>query len=437
MTEIVSIGQSRHRLPAALRSRARSGRQSSAVRNVPSKKGKYIFSAGHGRPDPAWPAVIVLVLFTLIYGIYCIHTFSYTSVDFSPDEQNYITMAQRLLRDHIYSFWGNGPDAYVPPGYPLYLAGCLAVFGDAPLSFYHIRLFQCTLFAVTVLLSFLLGRSLTDSARVGLFAAAMVSFNGVFYGYLTRMLTEPVYLFFMMLFLVVFVQAVRRGKKLLHLLAGLLFAGTVFIRPMIIIVAPFLYLPLWIRGRKQIRREIMNTVFFGIGFLLPALPWWLRNLIVLHQFVLLATQTNPFFAGLVPDTFLSMFQDPGSFSGNLRLFFYCLKADFTGTLRWMTLDKYRIFFHSNIYYYHFPHLSVFVKEITLVSGFVGGLVALFSRKLRPFALVFWIYLLISFLFVPTERYALQYYPWLAVLGACFLCGIPAKLAKRKKTLHGS
>ena len=54
------------------------------------------------------------------------------------------------------------------------------------------------------------------------------------------------------------------------------------------------------------------------------LPWWIRNVVSLGQFVLLATQTNPLYAGLARDPEVLGLENPGSLFGNVLLLFQLL-----------------------------------------------------------------------------------------------------------------
>lgn len=72
-------------------------------------------------------------------------------------------MAQRLLTEGYYSYWGGAPDAYVSPGYPIFLTLCMAVFGTDLQGIDAIKFVQAFLSAGTVFLTFFLGWRLTKS----------------------------------------------------------------------------------------------------------------------------------------------------------------------------------------------------------------------------------------------------------------------------------
>jgi 4-amino-4-deoxy-L-arabinose transferase-like glycosyltransferase len=98
----------------------------------------------------------------------------------SFDEENYIATAERLLTEHVFSFWGDGPDAYVSPGYPMFLTVLFAVFGVGARGVCAVRIIQCLMTGATVFLTYRLGRTLTGRDGAGLIAAALVFLNGGF-----------------------------------------------------------------------------------------------------------------------------------------------------------------------------------------------------------------------------------------------------------------
>mgnify|MGYP002624541630 CR=1 FL=1 len=363
---------------------------------------------------------------------WALHISLHSTAGHSPDAQNYIAMAQRLVEEGVYSFWGNGPDAYVTPGYPLFLAGCMALFGTGEQGILAVRVLQCLLAAATVLLTYLLGRRVTGSGVVGLIAAALLTGNVPYYYYSQRVLTETLYFFTMVVFFLAFVAAREKGGWARHLVAGMLLAVSVLVRPQLVILVPFLYLPhLWKHRRDWKAAWIPLLCFLG-GFVAVCLPWWVRNLVTLHRFVPLATQTNPIFAGLAPDVYGMGLKNPGSLLGNVALFFQLLGENFVGTLNWMTLGKFQVIFLTDFTYSPIV-LTAVVKDITLYLGLFGGLLALFTRKGRRYAVLFWIYFLSAFLFVPTSRYSLQYYPLMAIFAGWLLVTAFTAVRRRERS----
>lgn len=364
-----------------------------------------------------WAFLVGLTLLSLAYCLLYVERVAKFSESRSPDENNYIHMAERLLREGVYSYWGDGPDAFVSPGFPLFLTACFRIFGTGLWGIHCVKIVQAVLISLMVPLTFSLGKQLTQKDSVGLIAAVLVALNGYFPTYSRVILTEPLYYFTMLLFFAVFVYAVRKEYRRLHLLAGLLFGVAVMVRPLLIITAPFLYLPLILSYKKHWRLYVFPMLCFAIGFTAVCLPWWIRNLVTLHRFVLLATQTNPIYAGLAPDIAALGIENPHTMLGNLKLLFQLLFTRPLQTLYWLTFGKFKIIFMEPADTVYLSVFSRLVSDFTLYTGLLGCAGALFQKKYSLSVLVFLVYFFSSFLFVPTSRYALQYFPFLSILAA--------------------
>ena len=358
--------------------------------------------------------VILVCTIALLYSFYYILTVQRFSESYSPDEAHYIELAKRILSEHRYSFWGGEPDAYVSPGYPIFLVVCMSMFGSDIYGIDCIKFIQAVLFSATVFLVFVLAYRITKKYSIGIIAAVLIALNGGYAYYTRRLLTEIFFVFTMMLFFVLFILSVQKEKKWLHFLSGMVFCISVFVRPLFFIVLPVLYLPHFIKNWKNWKKIFASPLAFFLGFLLVGLPWWIRNIVTLHQFVFLATQTNPIYAGLARDPAALGLQDPGSMMGNIKLFFELLVARPLQTIHWMFFEKFNIIFRKMDEIVYLQTITVLLKDITVYVGLFGACRALLSKKYIWPAIAFFCYFLSTFAFVPTSRYALQYFPLLAI-----------------------
>ncbi len=358
--------------------------------------------------------IVLICTIALLYSFYYILNVQRFGENYSPDEGRYIELAKRILLEHRYSFWGEEPDAYVSPGYPLFLVACMSLFGSDIYGIDSIKFVQAILFAATVFLVFVLAYQITKKYSIGFIASALIALNGNYAFYTRRLLTEIFFVFTMMLFFVLFILSVQKEKKWLHFFSGMVFCISVFVRPLFFIVLPVLYLPHFIKNWKNWKKIFASPLAFFLGFLLVGLPWWIRNIVTLHQFVFLATQTNPIYAGLARDPAALGLQDPGSMMGNIKLFFELLVARPLQTIHWMFFEKFNIIFRKMDEIVYLQTITVLLKDITVYVGLFGACRALLSKKYIWPAIAFFCYFLSTFAFVPTSRYALQYFPLLAI-----------------------
>lgn len=376
-------------------------------------------------------SIAFVVIMAFVYSMFYVNNWYAFTDAYTPDEGNYIAMAKRLLETGVYSYWGGAPDAYVTPGFPMFLVVCMSVFGSDLQGIHDIKIVQACLLALTVLMVYFVGRLLTNKHSVGLIAALLVVLNGEFAFYTRFLLTETLYNFLMMLFFVMIICAWKKDKIWLYFLSGLALCAAVMVRPLIAVSAPFIVLFLVIKLWKQWKTLFLRAGSFILGFLVIALPWWIRNLVTMDQLIILATQTNPIYAGLAPDVNALGLEDPGTMLGNIKLLLELLITHPLQTIYWMTFGKFQIMFMSSLDVPYLHILSSIAAYSTVFLGLFGCFRALFSKRLFIPAVVFYIYFLCIFLFIPVSRYALSYWPLLAV-GAGYLLSESFTSDKKQK-----
>lgn len=372
-----------------------------------------------------WLKIVVLILvcfFAFQYGSYYVDFVDPISRADSPDETNYIAMAERLLEEGVYSFWGEEPDAYVSPGFPLFLSGCMMIFGTDADAIHSIKMVHCVLVGLSVFLVFVLAYLLTKRYSVGLIASLLMALNGSFPFYARYLLTETLFTFMMLLFFVVMVYSYRKEKWWLYFISGILLCSAIMVRPLLIVVFPFIVLFEVVRCRRNPKWLLKTVLPFVCGFIIVGLPWWIRNIVTLGEFVLLATQTNPVYAGLAPDVVALGLEDPGSLWGNGLLLIKLLIEQPIVTTYWMTLGKFSIIFLDGTVCPYYAELTKLMNYSSVCLGLCGCVRALFDSRLRVSVVIFLIYFLSIFLFIPVQRYALAYLPLLSI-GAGYLLSV--------------
>lgn len=344
------------------------------------------------------------------------------------DALNYTRMANQLLTRHIYGYLGLRPDAYVTPGYPLFLAAIQWFAGGASASLAAVRVAQAMLGALTLLPFYLLARDVAGD-RAAVWSGLMLVFYPSWVRAPAYLLTETLFTFVFGWYLWAQVRAllqletvdaalpgdglssqVRRPRWAWPLAAGALLGLAVFVRPA---VAPLLVLP-WIyalirgarRGRVTraeapstlrvataaavVRAFVMSPAVraFAVsaaGFVLVLLPWWIRNVVALHRLVLLATQTgNPLLGGMDPYGLWhgSLWAGVGPDTGHqltkaVSILFWLLRHYPWLTLKWFTVGKFSLIFLSPWLGWELPTLSQ-VHYPVMILGWLGAMAALWS-----------------------------------------------------------
>jgi hypothetical protein len=186
-----------------------------------------------------------------------------------------------MLRDSISYFlpaWdllnGYGFDISIrrTPVYPAFLVGVMGLFGEELLA---ISFAQHLLGIGSAALVYVLGR-LTVGRVAGLIAALVTAVNGALIISEHYLMPEVLLIFLLLLTFVVFLVALRDGRRRTFFASGLLLGLTLLCKPVaqvLIPVLPFMVLV----GYRSLRRTVMPSLLIGAGLLAVMLPWMARN----------------------------------------------------------------------------------------------------------------------------------------------------------------
>jgi 4-amino-4-deoxy-L-arabinose transferase-like glycosyltransferase len=368
------------------------------------------------------------------------------SVYNTGDAIHYNYSALNLLRYHVFGYWTPYPSAHVTPGYPLFLAACYRL---ASLLTPHHGAWQLAavyaqglISSVGVGLIFLIARRFLSTAWA-LVPAVLWSIFPPAIRASRLLLTETVYLTMLLLFVWSFILATeknRYGKSWLYwLLSGLILGATALVRPTVVplVAAPIIVFILRHRlGASQVhsgRRSLRDWGSYLIGFITLMLPWWIRNKLVLHQWILTDQDMgNPLLYGTDPN-----FQhDPQlaqglSYHQQRMLAFHRIVSQFVHhplhALQWYTIDKIK-YLYGTPWFGHIHagfvgslqdfliHASTWLILIGAI-GLIVGWQYLETRLVTVFTLFL---VIVKLPFIPINRYAFETKPFLfmgvAILG---------------------
>lgn len=333
-------------------------------------------------------------------------------VPYGYDENNYIECAKRIIETGRFSFWGIEPDAYTTPAFPLFLAFNFKIFGSSQSGIVAVRFIQAILTSLGCFFACTTSYEITQKDIATITTGIFLSVNATIAYYSTYLLTEPLCFFFTTLFIYLFVLYMKNGGEWIALSAGVAYALAIETRPPIAVLIPVFAIIMW---KKSSTKE--KLLFFG-GLLIVILPWTIRNAIVLKKFVLFCTQTNAFFYGFCPDPLAYGLTAPDSILGNLKYVVEFFKADPLGELKYMTVDKFKAIFLSYDEICglrtRLPELDIMIRISFVLTGFLGVLFGLFSKKYRKISITMLIFLACTFLVIPTVRYGFPFYPMLGM-----------------------
>lgn len=231
-----------------------------------------------------------------------------------PDTRIYWALAQTIRAGQPYqvSLWGVPHYALRTPGYPLFLAGCQALFGERTLP---VRLVQALVGVSCPWLLYRLMRRLRPveghghRGTVPFLAAWLVALDPFAIVLAVLLLSESVFVPLMLLGLWGMSglwaepeAAPPGGQWLRSLAAGAATGAAILIRPSWALFLPIV-LVLWVLASEPTRRTaaVRGALGVALGTALVMAPWWVRNDAVFGRFVPTALWMGPsLYDGLHP-----------------------------------------------------------------------------------------------------------------------------------------
>ncbi|GGJ09976.1 hypothetical protein GCM10010885_18930 [Alicyclobacillus cellulosilyticus] len=380
-----------------------------------------------------WVVVVLVLLAASVRLGYAYHG---RHVALYGDMIHYDAAALRLLDRHVFSFWGGAPDAYVTPGYPLFLAGCYQLarwfHGSTAAMRTWAVMVQAVLSALTTGWIYAMARA-AMRRRFAVLAALLWVIYPPSWWASTQLLTEPLYTFLLYAFAWAFLRAVQRGTPAAWAGAGVALGLTGLVRPTVfpLVAAAWVYLAVVHGPSRRIRQAVAGGLWHTAGFVLPLWPWWVRNARVLHRLVLSDTEIgNPLLYGTDPN----YQHDPDLGRGltsdqQKHLALQRIKDQFTHhpwqALRWYTVGKLHDLFTKPWFPPHPSRLWLInaLNALHLVWVFLGcaGLClgCWRQRAVRWFAVLAAFFVVVQLPFIPVNRYVYPLMP-LFFMGTAYL-----------------
>ena len=171
-----------------------------------------------------------------------------------------------------------------PPGYPVFIAICLSLFGGDQVS---VIIVQAVMDSLTIVMVYFVMKGIFD-IETALLSAGILSLYP-FSVYLTMSIaSEPLFTFFLSGFVLSSVYAVRSTKPWYYCVSGILLGLTTLTRGTTQFV-PLMFPVMLILLGKRGRESFFCCTALCLTFVLVILPWTVRNYVVLDEFIPVAT----------------------------------------------------------------------------------------------------------------------------------------------------
>ena len=249
-------------------------------------------------------AFYLLLLITLIVRI--VYVLRVTPEPVLYDAVTYDTIALNISRHGAFSLYHPRPTAYVTPGYPLFLAGIYALFGES--NFAVVRVFQALLSIAVIFFVFYSVREMTDNRAIPWLAAIGCILYIPFTDANQFILTEVLFSFVLIVSFYAMVLEEKYQRTSYRIFFGAMLGVSCLVRPILF------FLPAFILGieslvflisrsndaRQRFTRRFKDSILvYGVLFL-TLCPWIARNYLVFRSFIPFSTEGgNPLYLGTV------------------------------------------------------------------------------------------------------------------------------------------
>ena len=250
---------------------------------------------------PAFARLDVMILAAVVLVALVIRVIYVLQLRSSP------LFAHPILDSEVHDGWARsivaGKDVFTgayfkAPLYPWFLAAIYKLGGPGYLV---PRMVQAVMGALSCGLVYLVGREAFGRATGALAGLAAATFWVLVY-FDAELLLEPLGVFLNLLALWLILRAARRASAWSWLAAGLVLGLSAINRPNVLVFMPLIALWIVFIHRNQLRRAFLRAVVFGVACCIPILPITIRNWVVGHDFVLIASQAGPnFYIGNNPE----------------------------------------------------------------------------------------------------------------------------------------
>ncbi|MDQ0089773.1 4-amino-4-deoxy-L-arabinose transferase-like glycosyltransferase [Paenibacillus anaericanus] len=357
------------------------------------------------------------------------------------DDVKYIQTSRLLLNEGVLAYnTKDKPSAFIMPGLPFILAGFMAIFGQDQGGVIAYRIFQCLQQAFCIYLIFWIGRRIFNT-RVALIACAISTIYLPDYFSSGVILSETTFRTIILLLVCVTILAIEQNRSALYLLIGVLTAAAAYFKPHASLY-PAVFLVLWWKQKIPLRVMLKYTIIMAATYVVLLTPWWIRNWITFHEFILFTNSGgSPFLLGtriygqLPPAGFFeeypqydpqTLFQgsDSTAIQKGLDIISYGFRHEPLKYLYWFTLGRWvELYFHPfysrPIWPVTRPLMNVLQVILMLINmvGIVWALLKHQFTRLLPLLLALGYFTVIYVPFVAFNRYGYPNMVLLIMFGA--------------------
>lgn len=386
---------------------------------------------------------IALIIIFILAAYFRVDFLRSVNHEMPHDAINYDAMVRQLLEDGVYAYNDTSPNAYVTPGYPLFLASIYWLVDyeeNDPLPW--VRYVQVLLSLITIWFIYRISSILANDIT-GVLAAFFAAIYPPFVWANGAILTEVLGIFFMLAYILVQINAFRLSSFRLAIGSGALLGLTVLVRPEFLPLIAVTYLFYWV-WKKNTKGMLKLFLCSCIGLVCVMMPWWIRNLITLHELIITGTQVNPFAAGTYPyKNFDDGLVDRAG-KTQMEVAIERLKVGFSTQpwlfIKWYTIGKLQYIyqyaytggghrpFYNVIPFIHYNYIHLFLVGLGMFS--IIDVLRKWKQMATLLVLIIGSMTLIRLAFIPEYRYNVTMMPLIIIIDCILIMKIWTWLFKK-------
>ncbi|MEW6620523.1 MAG: glycosyltransferase family 39 protein [bacterium] len=236
--------------------------------------------------------IFLIILLTVAFIIRLLYVIFISTLQAPPtgDGVDYDMIGMNIINGYGYSLYPGVPTSYRPPLYQFFLAGIYFCFGH---SYAVVRIIQSLIGALTCLITYFMGKELFNK-NIGMLSSLLLVFYPSAIYFCGQIYTEGIFIFLLTISMFYAIKVYKKPSLKNQIICGILIGLSILTRPILLPFLPFIFI--WcILIFKQKKVAIMNFSIITLFILLTLSPWTIRNYIVHHRFVPIATLGGPSF----------------------------------------------------------------------------------------------------------------------------------------------
>jgi 4-amino-4-deoxy-L-arabinose transferase-like glycosyltransferase len=237
--------------------------------------------------------VLVFFLVSLVLRLgFAVYTYNTEGTTQFGDDWGYIDYANNMLEQGVFV-----PDIsrlgrvghLVGPGFPLFLGGVFALFGE---SYLAVMILNAIISALICLLLYYLGRELFDQ-RVGILAAGWSVIYVLYVWNIPRVLKHVWLAFLFPLVIYAFILETKREKvSARSLVPAFLYAFLIHMDERFFTYFPLLLVSFLVLDKVGFKNGLRKAVVFFALVVVLMIPWLVRNYYVYDRLIILTERTT-------------------------------------------------------------------------------------------------------------------------------------------------